>query len=68
MDDADRAQDRIENTVADAIREARRAHGMMPTGFCIYCGEGVKPNYLFCTSECSSDWHREQAMRRINGK
>lgn len=67
MDDADRAQDRIENTVSDAIREARRAHGMKPTGFCLYCGEGVPQHYLFCCSDCSKDWHHEQARKKANG-
>ncbi len=67
-DDADRADKAIEDAVSDGIREARRAHGMQPTGFCIYCGEAVKTNYLFCSSDCSADWHHEQTMRRINGK
>lgn len=68
MDIADRAESQIENTVEDAIRKARREHGMQPTGFCLYCGESVQKHHLFCCGDCSTDWHYEQKMKRINGK
>ena len=67
-DIADRADQRIENVVADALREARREHGMKPTGFCLWCNEAAQPHHLFCCSECSTDWHHEQKMKRIAGK
>lgn len=68
MDDADRADERISNVVAGALREARREQGMKPTGFCLYCNEAVQPNYLFCCADCSADWHHEQKMKRIAGR
>jgi hypothetical protein len=68
MDDADRADLKIENAIADAIREARRDHGMKATGFCLYCSEPVQQHYLFCCGECSQDWHTEQKLKRIAGK
>lgn len=69
-DDADRAEDVIENRIADGIAECRRAIGaLLPVGFCHNCGETVAPRYLFCEGgECAADWEREQAARRRNGQ
>lgn len=68
MDDADLAQERIEQTVADGIRKASNAQGLKPNGFCIWCAEPVRQNYLFCSSECSLDFHKEQRIRSIAGR
>ena len=68
MDIADRSDDRIQHAIEDGIREARRASGMKPTGFCLYCNEAVPPAHLFCCVECSTDWHWEQDAKRRNGK
>jgi len=69
-DIADRADTQIENTVADALREARRAPSLIAAGFCHYCGEAVANGMLFCDTqenECAKDWHHEQARKKANG-
>lgn len=68
MDDADRAEERIENTIADGIAECRRAPSLIAVGFCHYCGDPVAPGRLFCDIYCARDWEYEQARRKANGK
>lgn len=67
MDDADRADARIENVVDDALAEARRKPRLIAAGFCHYCAETVQPGHLFCDKECASDYDYEQARRKANG-
>ena len=68
MDDADRAQGRIESAVEHGIYEARRAKSLPATGACYWCGDDVAPGYLFCCGDCRKDWDKAQHMRRITGK
>lgn len=68
MDDADRAEERIENTIADALAEVRRKPSLLAVGFCHYCGEAVAPSHLFCDKDCASDWDYEQARKKANGR
>lgn len=71
-DDADRAESRIENAVADGLAEVRRRPPeLIAVGFCHYCGEAVLPGRLFCDSsenDCAKDWEFERARRKANGK
>mgnify|MGYP001589497635 CR=1 FL=1 len=69
-DDADRAEELIENRIADGIEGCRRALGsLLPVGYCHNCGEAVAPRYLFCEGgECAADWELAQAARLRNGK
>lgn len=69
-DDADRAQERIENTVAHALHNARIAPSLIPAGFCHYCGESVGHGMIFCNTrenDCARDWDHEQARKKANG-
>lgn len=66
MDDVDRAQERIEQTVSDGIRKAGNAQSLKPTGYCYYCNEAVQLGRLFCCSECRDDWDYEQARKEAN--
>lgn len=68
MDDADKAQDRIDNAVIDAINEVRRKPSLVPCGRCYYCDDPVPPHHLFCCGDCSIDHAHEQKMKRIQGK
>lgn len=68
MDDADRRDERIQNTIDDAIAEVRRKPSLVPCGACHWCGEAVNPNYIFCSSDCSIDYQRDQKMKQITGK
>lgn len=71
MDDADRAGDNTDKFESDAIRfiaSASKQRALLPVGVCHYCGEPLaNPNYIFCDSECSADWHHVEARRKANG-
>ena len=68
MDDADRADSRIENALSDALAEVRRKPSLIAVGFCHSCGEGVQPGHLFCDKDCRDDYDHEQTRRKTNGK
>ena len=68
-DDADRSDDRIQNTIDDGIREARRAvRELVPSGHCHWCDEAVPHGYLFCCGECREDWEHDHKRRKDTGK
>ncbi|MFA6204441.1 MAG: DUF2116 family Zn-ribbon domain-containing protein [Gallionella sp.] len=59
MDDADRSDDKIQNTIADGIAECRRKPVLIPVLACYNCGDSVPQHHLFCSSDCSADYaHR----------
>ncbi len=68
MDDADRAEDKIEAAIADGIDACRHASSLPATGACYYCSEPVPVGYVFCCGECRTDWDYMQARRRAQGK
>lgn len=58
MDDADRAEEKIENTISAGIEDARYHlvnRELTPCGACHWCGEYVRGSQLFCDNECASD-------------
>lgn len=69
MDDADRAEERIEQAMDDALAEVRRAqeHGVKAVGACLFCGELLPPGMRFCDADCRDGWEFETRMRRMNG-
>ena len=67
-DDCDRAEERIENTLNDALAEVRRASSLIAVGFCHYCGEATAPGHLFCDKDCRDDYEAQQAARKRNGR
>lgn len=70
MDDADRAEARIEETLSDALEEVHRAmHRAMPAvGACHYCGEPLGAGGRFCDADCRDAYEHEQRMRLIAGR
>lgn len=68
MDDADRAEDRLEQVVADGIQAAKDAVGLKPTGACYYCNETMMIPRLFCCPDCAQDWEWLQGNKGRNGK
>lgn len=66
MDDADRADKVINNTVADGLSAIRRSPSLVPAGFCHFCGEAVQPSHLFCDTDCRDDYDHMQARRKAN--
>lgn len=67
-DDADRADERIENTVADALAEIRRQPSLIPVGFCYNCGDPIPAHHLFCSGDCSVDHRHREERRKANGQ
>ena len=69
MDDADRAEERIEQVMDDALAEVRRAqeHGVKATGMCLYCGEQVPPMLRFCDADCRDGWEYEDRLKKMQG-
>lgn len=60
-DDADRAEQRIEDVISDGLAKVRHrmaARELTPIGACHWCNEYVKGERLFCSKECSDDWSR----------
>lgn len=66
MDDANRAEKRIEEVIADGISKARRTPNLKPINRCYYCNEPVPSWRVFCGDECRDDWDWEQARKRAN--
>jgi len=54
-DDADRAQDLIEQRTADALA-VRKEPGPVECGFCHACGEAIGPGLRFCGPDCRNLW------------
>lgn len=69
MDDADRAEERIEQAMEDALAEVRRsqAHGVQAVGLCLYCGETLPDHMRFCDADCRDGYEYEQRIKRMTG-
>lgn len=65
-DEADQAQEVEERHLAAALRA--REPVVCATGYCAYCNEVCNPVRVFCSSECSSDWHLEMKIRKLRGR
>lgn len=69
MDDADRADERIANVVADGLARAREsAERQLPAiGCCHWCESPVGAGRVFCSKECAEDHEHERQRRKANG-
>lgn len=68
MDDADRADKRIEQMIEDGMARAKKMDVRLPvTGKCHWCSEDVKGR-IFCSKDCADDWERDHEARRRNGQ
>lgn len=68
-DAADRAEDGIENAIADGIAAARRRlKSLQPVGVCHYCQSEVGAGRLFCDKDCADDWEHERRRHQELGK
>lgn len=68
MDDADRAEERIQNTLNDALAEVRRKPSLLAVGYCHSCGEAIQTGHLFCDVDCRQDFEAREAARKRNGR
>lgn len=68
-DDADRADDRIQNAIKDGMDRVKRELGrsLPATGFCHWCNDPVKGR-VFCSKDCSEDWEHDRLRRKATGR
>jgi hypothetical protein len=66
LDQFDRASALEEKERNDAIAAARadKEH-LPPTGYCYYCGEGVRGGRRFCDAHCRDDYDEEKRLRKM---
>jgi len=67
-DVADRAEWRIAKDIEAAMAHARKTPKLEADGRCYYCDEDVAHEKLFCNTDCSDDYQREQEARRRAGR
>ena len=60
VDDADRAQDEIEITLAQARSAAQARQMLIPTGQLHNCDEPLRTGQLFCDQECTLDFEKRE--------
>ena len=71
MDDVDRGNETAEKTLAGYINRirARAQHPLVPGEECHNCGEQLRTEVLFCSSDCRADYdYREQIRRRTSAQ
>lgn len=71
MDDADRCDKRITDTIDEGILAARRAlraaDNMKAIGVCHWCETPITTGRVFCSTECCRDYEHERKRRRELG-
>lgn len=63
-DDADKAQERLENWLEGNIRKVLERPSLKPIYQCYNCGETVTGQKLFCDIDCRNDYDMRE--RRIS--
>lgn len=63
-DPSDLATER-ERLYREAALRARKPMGPKPSGFCLNCGEPVRPPRRWCDKDCRDDW---EMVERIEQK
>ena len=68
-DEADSADERIANVVADAVAAASRAANQ-PKAYhteCDWCGDPTDDGARYCSRDCASDAYKYQLTLKRNG-
>jgi hypothetical protein len=68
-DEADNADQRIEDAINDAIGRAQREAAKPPQYFneCNWCGDPTEGGARYCTKDCANDAFRYNATLKRNG-
>ena len=68
-DDADRADQRITDTIEDGVAASRRALGnsLAACGVCHWCESPIATGRVFCSTECCNDFEHERQRRKDMG-
>ena len=69
MDEADRADKRITDTVEDGINASRRSlnNSLKYCGICHWCESPLATGRVFCSTECCKDYEHERQRRKDLG-
>lgn len=69
MDDADRAEEKIEQAMEDALMKVRmsQTRGIRAVGVCLYCGEELPAPMRFCDADCRDAYDHELRLRHMTG-
>lgn len=60
-DEADRAQQEVERSLAEAVRASRRPTGPLANGRCHWCDEIVPDGRRWCPgTECREEWEKRK--------
>jgi hypothetical protein len=65
MDEIDRAQERTDQFIANALHQRALAPVLPePTGYCFNCQEPVHVGERYCDCDCRDDWQHRMSHRR----
>lgn len=69
MDDADRADSRIQRTIDEGIARVRaeKDRYLPSIGVCHWCESPVGAGRVFCSKECSEDHEHDRIRRKAAG-
>lgn len=68
MDDIDRAQEQEQKDRARALAAALNRNSLPYIGQCYNCEASVPKGANFCDADCRTDYERQQAAQRRNGR
>ena len=73
MDNADIAEDRIQNVrdggIAIATKKTERLRALEPCGECYYCSHPLNKGFVFCADQdCMIDYYHEIDRDKANGR
>ena len=69
MDIIDISSEKEAVMLAAQIQQAsKNSNKIVPKGTCHYCDEDIPKERLFCNSDCSHDYDKEQMLRKRLGK
>lgn len=71
MDDADRADERIQNVIDGGIAIARekaaKVRALIPTNCCYWCLSWIDNGKVFCDDDCMNDETHDRQRRLDSG-
>lgn len=70
-DDADRADERVQNVIDGGIAIARekaaKVRALVPCGECYWCGLALNQGFVFCPDGCQQDFYHDIQRRKDLG-
>ena len=66
-DEADRSDEKIAAAIEEGIKKVRQQVGLLYTGECWFCGEGLEHPKRFCDADCRDDFDAEKRAKLRQG-